>query len=95
MAPTCRSRAEAAALLVLVLTTTSGVARAVTPRAPAALLVLVLTTMSGCCMGRGQFSLHYPLPLRATAPYPHLANFSPYGRDMPGEPRATDQFSNG
>jgi len=55
MAPTCRSRAEAAALLVLVLTTTSGVARAVTPRAPAALLVLVLTTMSGCCMGRGQF----------------------------------------
>jgi hypothetical protein len=35
MAPTCRSGAEAAALLVLLLTTMSSIAQAVTPSAPA------------------------------------------------------------
>jgi hypothetical protein len=72
MAPTCRSGAEAA-LLLLVLTATSGFV-------PAVIVFGDSTVDTG---NNNQI----PTPLRA--------DFPPYGRDMPGGPRATGRFGNG
>ncbi|OQU84537.1 hypothetical protein SORBI_3004G072900 [Sorghum bicolor] len=79
--PTCRSGAEAALLLLLLLlTTTSSVARAAAPRVPAVIVFGDSTVDTG---NNNQI----PTPLRA--------DFPPYGRDMPGGPRATGRFGNG
>jgi hypothetical protein len=81
MAPTCRSGAKAALLLLLlVLTATSGVARAAAPQVPAVIVFGDSTVDTG---NNNQI----PTPLRA--------DFPPYGRDMPGGPRATGRFGNG
>ncbi|CAD6251589.1 unnamed protein product [Miscanthus lutarioriparius] len=79
--PTCRSGAEAALLLLLVaLTATSGIARAAAQRVPAVIVFGDSTVDTG---NNNQI----PTPLRA--------DFPPYGRDMPGGPRATGRFGNG
>jgi hypothetical protein len=82
MAPPRRSGAEAAVLLLLLLLTTSsvGAARASSPRVPAVIVFGDSTVDTG---NNNQI----PTPLRA--------DFPPYGRDMPGGPRATGRFGNG
>ncbi|RLM80070.1 GDSL esterase/lipase [Panicum miliaceum] len=81
MAPPRRSGAEAAVLLLLLLTTSSaGAARASSPRVPAVIVFGDSTVDTG---NNNQILT----PLRA--------NFPPYGRDMPGGPRATGRFGNG
>jgi hypothetical protein len=58
----------------------AAVARAVTPRVPAVIVFGDSTVDTG---NNNQI----PTPLRA--------DFPPYGRDMPGAPRATGRFGNG
>ncbi|CAL4970912.1 unnamed protein product [Urochloa decumbens] len=84
MAPPRRSRADAALLLLLVavaalLTAASGASPA-SPRVPAVIVFGDSTVDTG---NNNQI----PTPLRADLP--------PYGRDMPGGPRATGRFGNG
>jgi hypothetical protein len=79
MAPTCRPRPDAALLLLLLTASSVGVARAA-PRVPAVIVFGDSTVDTG---NNNQI----PTPLRA--------DFPPYGRDMPGGPRATGRFGNG